>query len=96
MSNPGTEPLPNESSNNPSDDLGLESSEGTGMTQEKGFKESGSDQNGQSDLGNIQQGRWTDEEHTKFLDALRKYGKDWNKVHEHIGTRTSAQTRSHA
>jgi hypothetical protein len=41
MSNTGTESLPNEVSNNLSDDLGLESSEGTGL--DKGFKESGSD-----------------------------------------------------
>lgn len=32
MSNQGTESLPNEISNNLSDDLGLESSEGTGQT----------------------------------------------------------------
>ena len=43
MSNQGTEFLPNEVSNNLSDDLGLESSEGNGLTQDKGFKESGSD-----------------------------------------------------
>lgn len=41
-------------------------------------------------------GRWTDEEHAKFLEALELYGKYWNKVHKHVGTRTSAQTRSHA
>lgn len=35
-------------------------------------------------------GRWTDEEHKKFLRALELYGKDWKKVEEHIGTRTSA------
>jgi SHAQKYF class myb-like DNA-binding protein len=45
---------------------------------------------------NSNQGRWTDEEHEKFLDALKIYGKNWNKVHRHVGTRTSAQTRSHA
>jgi len=41
-------------------------------------------------------GRWTDEEHAKFLEALHLYGKNWNKVHRHVGSRTSAQTRSHA
>ena len=45
---------------------------------------------------NANQGRWTDEEHEKFLQALQIYGKNWNKVHRHVGTRTSAQTRSHA
>lgn len=45
---------------------------------------------------NANQGRWTDEEHEKFLEALKIYGKNWNKVHRHVGTRTSAQTRSHA
>ena len=41
-------------------------------------------------------GRWTDEEHLKFLEALKLYGKNWNKVHRYVGSRTSAQTRSHA
>eukprot|EP00347_Sterkiella_histriomuscorum_P017464 403349266 len=41
-------------------------------------------------------GRWTDEEHAKFLVALQLFGKNWNKVHKHVGTRSSAQTRSHA
>lgn len=41
-------------------------------------------------------GRWTDEEHHRFLEALQLFGKNWNKVHKHIGTRSSAQTRSHA
>ena len=41
-------------------------------------------------------GRWTDEEHGKFLEALQLFGKNWNKVHKHVGTRSSAQTRSHA
>jgi SHAQKYF class myb-like DNA-binding protein len=38
----------------------------------------------------IKQGRWTDEEHARFVEALRLFGKDWNKVQEHISTRTSA------
>jgi len=41
-------------------------------------------------------GRWTDEEHARFLEALHLYGKNWNKVHIYVGTRSSAQTRSHA
>ena len=41
-------------------------------------------------------GRWTAEEHQCFLDSLRAFGKDWYRVEEAIGTRNSAQIRSHA
>ena len=42
-------------------------------------------------------GRWTAEEHQRFIDALRAYGKDWYRVEAYIGgTRSSAQIRSHA
>ena len=41
-------------------------------------------------------GRWTDEEHGLFLEALLIYGKDWDKIEEHIGTRDAAHARSHA
>ena len=41
-------------------------------------------------------GRWTAAEHQRFLDSLRIFGKDWYRVEEYIGTRSSAQIRSHA
>ena len=41
-------------------------------------------------------GRWTRLEHKMFLDALELYGKDWKKVQQHVGTRTTTQARSHA
>jgi len=41
-------------------------------------------------------GRWTDEEHIKFIKAIRLFGKDWRRVQEFIGTRSGAQIRSHA
>lgn len=41
-------------------------------------------------------GRWTSEEHKKFIEALKKYGKQWKKVEEYIQTRSGAQIRSHA
>lgn len=41
-------------------------------------------------------GRWTREEHKKFIEGLKKYGKNWKKVEGFIGTRTGTQIRSHA
>ena len=35
-------------------------------------------------------GRWTAEEHATFLESLRSFGKDWYRVEEAIGTRSSA------
>lgn len=35
-------------------------------------------------------GRWTEEEHHRFLEALRKFGKNWNLVSNFVKTRTSA------
>jgi SHAQKYF class myb-like DNA-binding protein len=32
----------------------------------------------------------------KFVEALKKYGKQWKKVEEYIKTRSGAQIRSHA
>lgn len=41
-------------------------------------------------------GRWGKAEHQRFVDGLKKYGKNWKKVEEHVRTRTGAQIRSHA
>ena len=41
-------------------------------------------------------GGWTKEEHQRFIDGLKLYGKNWKKVEEHVGTRNGAQIRSHA
>ena len=41
-------------------------------------------------------GRWTKEEHFRFLAALKLYGKEWRNVQKHVGTRSSTQARSHA
>jgi len=43
-----------------------------------------------------QGGKWTEEEHNRFLVALEIYGNIWKKVEEYIGTRSRAQIRSHA
>ena len=41
-------------------------------------------------------GRWSQEEHQKFIEALFIYGNDWKKVQKYIITRTATQSRSHA
>ena len=41
-------------------------------------------------------GRWTIQEHELFLEALKKYGKEWKKVAAMVKTRSVVQTRTHA
>ncbi|GMI29250.1 hypothetical protein TrCOL_g13663 [Triparma columacea] len=41
-------------------------------------------------------GRWTDNEHTMFLEGLKKYGKRWKLISDFIKTRSVVQIRSHA
>ncbi|CAG9317333.1 unnamed protein product [Blepharisma stoltei] len=43
-----------------------------------------------------QECRWTEEEESKFLEALEKLGEsDLDEIAKHIGTRTKIQVRSH-
>ena len=46
--------------------------------------------------GKYNLGRWTEEEHRSFLEALRIHGKDWDMMEKHIITRDAAHCRSHA
>ena len=46
--------------------------------------------------GNFNNGRWSEEEHKKFLEGILEYGNEWKKVQKVIKTRSSTQARSHA
>lgn len=39
---------------------------------------------------------WSDHEHSRFLQALHLYGRDWRKIEAHVVTKTVIQIRSHA
>lgn len=41
-------------------------------------------------------GRWSLEEHKRFIEAILQYGNDWRLVQSLIGSRSSSQARSHA
>lgn len=41
-------------------------------------------------------GRWTEQEHLLFVDAVKKYGKNWKIIEKIVRTRTPTQLRSHA
>nr|XP_043634060.1 protein REVEILLE 2-like [Erigeron canadensis] len=43
-----------------------------------------------------QREKWTQEEHEKFLEALKLYGRAWRQIEEHVGNKTAVQLRSHA
>lgn len=44
----------------------------------------------------LKSGRWTKEECKRFEEALKKYGRNWRKVEDYVGTRSGTQIRSHA
>lgn len=46
--------------------------------------------------GNSVQGRWHKTEHDRFIEAIKKFGKDWKSVEQYIETRSGSQIRSHA
>lgn len=44
----------------------------------------------------INTGRWNQDEHKRFIEALFIYGNEWKKVQKYIQSRTATQSRSHA
>lgn len=59
-------------------------------------KESRAPSESPSEPRKYKSGRWTRVEHFKFLEALQKFGKEWQKVQRHVSSRSSTQARSHA
>ena len=45
---------------------------------------------------NYSSGRWKEDEHKRFLEAILKYGNDWKEIEKYVKTRSSTQARSHA
>ena len=52
--------------------------------------------NSADQLRGFNTGRWTPDEHFRFIEALKIHGKEWRKVQQHVYSRTSTQARSHA
>ena len=53
-------------------------------------------ENSESNQNEYNSGRWTNEEHQKFIEGILKYGNEWKRVQSIIKTRSSTQARSHA
>jgi len=47
-------------------------------------------------IKNTNEGRWSYEEHIKFIESFVNYGKKWELIQKYIGTRSCRQIRSHA
>jgi len=45
---------------------------------------------------NFAAGKWTDQEEVLFLEALEKFGRDWEKCAQYVGTRDKNAFKSHA
>ena len=53
-------------------------------------------QNSVQAQGEFNAGRWSAEEHNLFLEELRIYGKNWDKIQKHVKTRCVQNIRSHS
>jgi SHAQKYF class myb-like DNA-binding protein len=39
---------------------------------------------------------WSEAEHSRFVEGLRLYDRDWKRIEQHVGTKSVIQIRSHA
>jgi SHAQKYF class myb-like DNA-binding protein len=45
----------------------------------------------------VREGRWAEDEHGRFLEALARFGtRNWGPIIKYVATRNGAQVRSHA
>lgn len=44
----------------------------------------------------VREGRWTQDEHERFLQGMQLFGRSWSKVSDVVVTRNTVQVRSHA
>ena len=49
-----------------------------------------------SDLEDVNNGRWNKEEQNRFAEAVLKFGNDWKKIQNYVFSRNITQIRSHA
>ena len=49
-----------------------------------------------NEIKKVQRGRWSEQEHKRFMEAIEIYGIQWKDIYRYVGTRTSTQVRSHA
>lgn len=75
------------------DTRGADEAANEGPSQVRHFKRTDSSTSSQDSTNN---GRWTAHEHEQFLAGYDKYGKDWKRISEFMGTRTNIQCRTHA
>ena len=47
-------------------------------------------------IKNTNRGRWSYEEHIKFIESFVNYGKNWKTIQKYVGTRSCKQMTSHA
>lgn len=62
----------------------------------KSTKTSNKNYNHKEKKCSLNEGRWSFEEHIKFIEAIVDHGKNWKDVQKYVGTRSAAQARSHA
>ena len=91
-SNIKSEFLENQNDNN----INLEKNSYFNIEEIKSIKTPNKNNNHKEKKFSLNEGRWSYEEHIKFIEALVDYGKNWKDVQKYVGTRSPAQARSHA